>query len=261
MKKPRIFFVSHPHNEPGYRASNPGARISVAWNTTTKHHRKLIKRYGQYLKNGVLSEADLYFWGEYEAPSDCVLMNQKAAPKAIHDVLHPVRGSVPVLTNAQNTDPYVFGEHFKNICCGIKNKKYQNGDVIIFGHRNGDAFMFDTVLVVDRKAPINHLRTRTQYYKVSIEPLNQAYKTANKPKGPVEYYYKGTSFLEDQKVFSFIPCTLDFPTNKSMPSLNLVRFGSTAHAAAVTFTEERWRMILNAVISLGWEIGTYIEKV
>ena len=265
MREPKIYFVTHPMKEPPYKSAPAGTRISIPWNTTTKHRRKCIKRHGCYLKDGNRIESDLYFWGEYEAPSDCVLTGW-SCPKAIHDVLHPVRGTAPVLTNAQNTDPYVFGEHFKNICCGIRNRKYQHGDVVIFGCTDNKSFWFDTVLVIDKPVPINYLRTHTQYYKASIEPLNEAYKHAGilDKDGNIkkkDFFFKGQSHLEKNKLYSFVPCKLEAsPQLKDIPCLDLKKFGTTNHRA-VTYTKERWKMICEAVEKRKWQFGVYIEKV
>lgn len=265
MRDAKIYFVTHPMKEPPYRSDLPGTRICIPWNTTTAHRRKCIKRHGCYLKDGKRTESDLYFWGEYEAPSDCIITGW-SRPKAIHDVLHPVRGTTPVLTNAQNTDPYVFGEHFKNICCGITNRKYQRGDIIIFGCTDDRSFWFDTVLVIDGPVPINYLRNHTQYFKASIEPLNEAYKHAGilDKDGNIkkkDFFFKGQSHLENNNLFSFVPCKLEASSAlDELPCLDLKKFGTTNHCA-ITYSDKRWEMIREAVEDKDWCFGVYIEKV
>jgi len=242
-------------DEPRYGRAKIGDRISVRWTVRSPHRRKFMKRHGRYLNGNDLIEDELYFWGEYEAHSDCELKDKENAPKAVHDVLHPVRGSVPVLSNALNTDPYVFGEHFKNICCGIPKKKdeeeevYKHGDVIIFGNRKDGAFFFDTVFVVDRRVRIDYYLNKTQYYKLSIEPYNLDRKNE------VKYFYQGVSYIEDKEFYSFVPCSLEY-TKKKLPQVNISDFGLHRER-----TNDNWNKILKAVETAEWEIGVYIDKI
>ncbi len=167
MREPKIYFVTHPMKEPPYKSAPAGTRISIPWNTTTKHRRKCIKRHGCYLKDGNRIESDLYFWGEYEA---------------------------------------------------------------------------------------------------SIEPLNEAYKHAGilDKDGNIkkkDFFFKGQSHLENNNLYSFVPCKLDAsPQLKDIPCLDLKKFGTTNHRA-VTYTKERWNMICKAVEKRKWQFGVYIEKV
>ena len=241
-------------NEPRCGRAITGSRITIPWNTTKHHRRKFMKRHGRYLDSFHLTEDDLYFWGEYEAHSDCLIINKGKAPMAVHDVLHPVRGSVPVLSNALNTDPYVFGEYFKNICCGIPKRKkeeefYKHGDVIIFGNRKKGLFFFDTVFVVDRRITINYYLNKTQYYKVSIEPYNLVRENE------VKYYYQGVSYIENSEFYSFVPCSLEY-TNKELPYVDPKVFGSHRKR-----TNDNWQKILDAVKAAGWKIGVHIDKI
>ena len=248
-------------DEPRYGWAEIGERIPVRWTIRKPHRRKFMKRHGRYLDGDNLTEDDLYFWGEYEAHSDCVLVNKENAPKAVHDVLHPVRGSVPVLSNALNTDPYVFGNHFKNICCGIRKlNQYSLGDIVVFGSINDIYFEFDTVFVVEKKIEINHLRNTTQYYKACIEPLLRQGKS-------VSYYYQGLPYSGiDNPPFSFVPCSLNYSQKK--PKLELADFGSKvymqgfqAKAQAVDYDPKYWQKILDAVEAVDWKIGIHIDKI
>ena len=121
-----VYIVSHPQDEPSYNRKRPMSRMNLGWNTFNRHKRKFIKRSGSYLNGSTVHNADIYFWGEYEAGSDCTVVSNNR-PKAIHDVLIPARGVSPIPTSALNTDPYVFGNHFKHICCGMRKNggKYQ----------------------------------------------------------------------------------------------------------------------------------------
>lgn len=257
----KIYFVVHPKAEPPYGWPKIGSRITIPWNTTKRHHRKYIKRRGEYLLKHKRTEADLYFWGEYEPMTEALFVSRPNAPKAIHDVLYPVRGFASIPKDAENTDPYVFGNHFKNICCGIrKMNQYSPEDIVIFGNINDIYFEFDTVFVVEKKVEIDPLRNTTQYCKACIEPLLNQGKS-------VSYYYQGLPYSGiDNSPFSFVPCSLNYSQKK--PKLELADFGSKvykqgfqAKAQAVDYDQKYWPIILDAVEAAGWKIGVHIDKI
>ena len=234
----------------------------VQWNTSMSHHRKFIKRHGKYLENGTEKEGDIFFWGEYEPQSNCIIANV-CAYKAIHYGLSPVRNTI-IPPKALNTDPYVFGDHFKNICCGIKNRKYQPNDVILFGKIEKDVFknsyylILDTVFVVKEKVNIDYNLNKTQYFKASIEPLHIQNKV---------YFYRGENYASGKQYYSYVPCRLDH-TPRCKPKLDLASLGFKVNkggrgliAAHIIFSNNLWNMIRDSVINQGWLIGTYINKI
>jgi len=258
---PRIYITTHPLLEPKYGRVKLGVRKTLAWNTSHSHNRKFIKRYGQYLYNDKLYEGELFFWGEYEPPTTYTIVNN-IVPKAIHDQLYPVKNTI-VPPNALNTDPYVFGDHFKHICCGIGNRKFQAGDVILFGKievnttTNTHFLLLDTVVVVKEKVQINPLLNKTQYYKAAIEPMNSK----------KEFFYRGENYSPEKPYYSFVPCLLKYSI-KPLPHLDLKALGFTVKkgwrtwkADDIPFTHKRWKMITGAVIGDGWLIGTHINKI
>ena len=257
----QIFITTHPLSEPKYGRVKIGVRKNLPWNTSHSHYRKYIKRHGQYLSYGKVCEGELYFWGEYEPPTTCTIIN-KVVPKAIHDQLYPVRSTI-VPPNALNTDPYVFGDHFKHICCGIRNRNFQVGDVILFGKieenktKKTHFLLLDTVVVVKEKVQINPLLNKTQYYKAAIEPMNSK----------KEFFYRGENFSSGEPYYSFVPCLLEY-SSQPWPCLDLKKLGFTVKkgwrtwkADEIPFTHKRWEMIQNAVIKRGWLIGTHINKI
>ena len=269
---PTIYFVTHPMNEPHY--GRKLGLVRVPWNTGDNHFRKFIKRKGKYLNDihGKMKEADLYFWGEYEPPTDCDFIS-RTTPKAIHHTLHPVRGRVCIPDNAINTDPYVFGNHFKNICCGIRKKNieevYKEDDVIIFGQIIGEKyFWFDTVLVINKPIKINHTLNTTQYYNASIKPLIKARSKKNPcTRGNVRYFYQGKMFSENTHLYSFVPVSLNEHYEKK-PILDLDAFGTKIYkqgflprVSPVEFNQARWNKMLDAVKKAGLKIGIQIDKI
>lgn len=260
---PKVFFVCHPHREPKYSSYTIGNRVTIPWNVSlpgcSGHCRKFIKRGGlalDVLTQQVIRE-DLYFWGEYEPPTSAVIMNN-ARPIAVHDVLYPVRGNSPMIPNAMNTDPYVFGDHFKNICCGIGRKHYIPGDMILFGCYNSKTKLFalDTVMIVEQTVPINTQLNTSQYYKASIEPARGK-----------SFFYRGVNYNTSPRYFSFVPCRTAY-TTYSLPQIDLSKLGFVVKkgwrsyvAAGIPFTNKVWHDVVNQVTKSGWLLGVQIDKI
>ena len=255
---PKVFVCSHPHTEPPYGRKAIGTPISIPWNTSNNHWRKFIYRSGQYLENGSLKSGKIYFWGEYEPGSRGRIIS-RTTPKAVHDELIPVRGCMTIPVDALNTDPYVFGDHFKYICCRIGNTKHIPGDMILFGHfASTTLFRIDTVIVIKEMVKIDPKRNTSQYYKASIEPL----------KINEGYFYKDYNHSEN-KYFSFVPC-LVLPSLSSvpqMPSIDLTSYGFQIKkswygyvAASIPFSHGIWQKLIKDVTK-NWLIGTHIDMV
>lgn len=256
----KIYIVSHPHNEPSYSRKRPVSSVVIGWNTSTSHKRKFIKRKGQYLKNSKVIDSDIFFWGEYEAGSGCTVLSM-ARPKAIHDTLVPARGVSRLPAGAMNTDPYVFGNHFKHICCGMRwtGGNYESGDVILFGHVSyvdGRYLMaLDTVLVVKDRVNVDFKRNCTQYYKAGIEPTNK------------NVFYRGVPYSSETKYFSFVPCKTEY-SNHPLPVLDLGSMGFSVGKTfrswtsdPIPFTHKIWQTIIDKVHSEGWELGVHVDKI
>ena len=259
-----VYIVTHPHDEPSYGRSPIGTRLSIGWNTASSHKRKFIKRSGSYLSDTMVHNADLYFWGEYEAGSECTVVS-RTRPRAIHDVLIPARCVSSIPPEALNTDPYVFGNHFKYICCGMRKNggKYQPGDVILFGKVSYDItlnrhFMcLDTVFVVKEVVPVDMSLNYTQYYKAGIEPTY----------GKYNIFYRGVPYSPDVKYFSFVPCKTDC-SQDPLPMIDLTslsfivkkQFNSWT-AKPIILTPLVWDTIIKEVKMSGWELGIHIDKI
>jgi hypothetical protein len=155
---PALVHFPHPGAE-----HNPGRKSRQPWNTGTKHRRKFLRSPGQYVaRDGLLVEASLAFWGEWEAPS-CVLDRW----------------------SEKNTDPWVFGDCFRySNCKQVTQKSLQTlpgGSVILFGStlgrksEIGPRFVLDTVFVVgehrQRFTPSNPPNTDEAFRVCTIESL------------------------------------------------------------------------------------------
>ena len=261
-KKPRIYFTVHPQKESGVGRKKEGARVIVPWNTKQQHKRKLICRRGEYLNGSKLVEGEMYFWGEYEGPSEATVTGM-ACPKAVHDVLKPV-GEMEVPEGALNTDPYVFGERFRHICCGIGARKFIPGDVVVFGNIEWgfDAmFLVDTVVVIGGWEDVNSTSVTPQYHKAAIEPL---VKMGKAKKG----YYYGVGYGKGVERFSFVPCLSELSEEAcEHPKLDLEAMGFSANRGYggtvrnATLTQEIWEWLVGSVTEQGWKLGVRVEEI
>lgn len=264
---PKIYFLNHPNNEPRYPKSAPiGSNIRVPWNCSTKHKRKFIVRRGAYLSGTNVFIDKLYFWGEYEPPTQAIMV-KTTIPKAVHNKLTPVT-SLPA--KAQNTDPYVYG-CFRNICCRRRRiVKYYPGDVLVFGKMDStnNTLELDTVIVVEKIELVSKLSKASQYYKASVLPL-----PIPRPKD----YVEGLRYRGKERYFSFVPCLpaskINAKGNKHIlaagafckPVLHLNLFGTTAHknkmCRAVQLTPAYWANIISEVHNAGLELGIDIKRI
>lgn len=274
---PNIYIVNHPSQEPRYINKHVSAVNPINWNTSKHHNRKFIKRDGLYLdSNNQLVKDTLYFWGEYEAYSDAVIVNT-TPPYAIHINLLPIMKLLPMPTsNPQNTDPYVYG-CFRNICCGRKKDQYNNGDIIIFGKVNNSNIEFDTILVVDKCIDINMLSNTSQYYFASAHP-RYGIKFPN--------YIEGQMYVPGKDYYSFVPCLPKSKVNSNiininniaakqftkpvvnLQSLNKMGIPITLNGrkCAVSRVSNNlckllWQNIINSVHKVGLELGVYIQPI
>jgi hypothetical protein len=104
------YFIQFPHPGP----EHVPAEDDMPWNVGD-HARKFLRGHGRCIDHDdTLGEANVVFWGEWEAPSRVVTRwRDRHGPRALHDPYWctPPRGS------RQNTDPWVFGEAFRYSNC------------------------------------------------------------------------------------------------------------------------------------------------
>jgi len=152
----KLLFVQfiHPGGE-----HKPDDGDCKGWNTG-RHARKFIQNCGKYVDAtapGGVREDDLVFWGEWEPESTVSRRIAAPLPHGPHWVYQPYYGTPPKEW-AQNTDPFVFGDHFLYSNCLQRTKfgptqmtTLDRGSVILFGSCIGKTeFVVDTVFVVDR---------------------------------------------------------------------------------------------------------------
>lgn len=148
-----LCFVQFLH--PGGEQGPDDGRLK-GW-TVGPHRRKFLIGPGRYLVAGRPREAEVVFWGEWEAQSevDPIPAPTPDGPRWVH---RPFFDPPLSYRGLQHTDPFVFGDQFHYTGCMQHTKigptQMQNlsrGSVILFGScRNRSAFVVDTVFVVAR---------------------------------------------------------------------------------------------------------------
>ena len=159
-----VFVVQFPH--PG-REHNPSPilrfQTRMEW-SEGDHRRKFMCSPGRYVDGDAPIEAKLTFWGEWEPPSDVV--REWSPSGSLPRFLH-----APVWTKSgppkrQNTDPWVFGDHFRYSNCKQQAqprlRRLTPGSVIFFGSTKDGEFVLDTVFVVKNSANIPRTIPRIQ---------------------------------------------------------------------------------------------------
>ncbi|WP_278035863.1 hypothetical protein [Flavobacterium nitratireducens] len=114
--------LNHPgHQKPfrlGHGYCQIGNQIIRKWSNDVVHFRKFIQNNGHYvidLEDLQPSQADLFFWGEWEGNSyfdEFPNADYRILPNGLHKLFHSTK-----IRGLQNTDPYIYGENFKYCVC------------------------------------------------------------------------------------------------------------------------------------------------
>jgi hypothetical protein len=229
-----VSIVQFPH--PGREHVPLGSHMG--WNRDS-HARKFISCRGAYLgEHGEPVQDDLVFWGEWEAQSRVVRRWDRAP--GLPTVLHEPYWSPPSgEAEWQNTDPWVFGDHFLYSNCKQHTdntparrpsalQSLRRGSVILFGSGKGGHFVLDTVFVVagvlGRFVPASdtsHLPIDEAFDVCTVERL-----TGDGPHiAQSEYTLIAGATVDDpvHGMFSFVPCRRrdDRPMRFARPAIHL----------------------------------------
>lgn len=262
----------------------------IPWNNHDKHRRKFILSEGQFVTDGKLIDSDLTFWGEWEAQSKIDYLNNTKPkyPKYLNKpFLDP---SVPERTH--NTDPYVFGSHFRFVICMQRHfkmlKDLSPNSLILFGSSIDKKFCIDTVFVVSefiQKYSYQNIEKifneKNKYYYASVNPMYDDTKfnkdvieeESCRIKDNESYtFYKGVNYEEKGKyndIYSFVPSKLYDSGNESkfvfkQPEIDLDII-STEKNQGVNYNRRRefstkeivhyWNKIKESVESKGLVLG------
>jgi len=280
----KLCFVQFLH--PGGEAPVPPSG-NVPWNTDN-HGRKFLRTRGDYLP-GIGTEpvraAVLGVWGEWEAQTNASPLAQRVpgGPTWIHEPYY----DSSVEGWRQNTDPFIFGEHFHYTGCRqhVKPKnarvrvptqlaKLRRGSVIVFGSARSRQFIIDTVFVVGDEM-IDH--SSQNYERLLDGRISQAYREvtidswySGQPPASQTHrlYFGATPERPIDGMFSFVPCARlgERPSGFARPRIEmgqvtqnkamgfkLTILDSTRDAALL------WRRVIEQVLDAGLAIGVRIE--
>jgi hypothetical protein len=274
---PHPVLVHFPH--PGTE-HNPGTVSRQPWNTG-EHRRKFLRTSGRYVAaNGSLVEAQVAFWGEWEAPSYIVSRWAKKdeLPSFLHD---PVWEDPTIPGFRQNTDPWVFGDCFRYSNCHQLNqiglRRLAAGSVILFGsslgvHSEfGPRFVLDTVFVIGTQShvfsPADPPKTEEAFRICSVDALGTGVDATTK-----FTLYRGATYEAPiNNTYSFIPCRrVDGKQFRfARPSLSLSpdvlnprnwRTPSGANRPlALEDIREYWSYVRGQVVAAGCLIGVHLS--
>jgi len=210
----------------------------IPWNNNDTHRRKFILSNGKFVNDNVeQEESELVFWGEWEAQSEIVRINNGNTNPPNYLNRPFINPAVPNRTH--NTDPYVFGDKFRYIICkqGYFHNVLTNlepNSIILFGSSINGQFCLDTVFVVSNDKSnytvntienLFPLSTRGQYYHASVNPIYDEFEYNRNAQSEDfcrindqrDYtFYKAVNFLERQNyngLYSYVPCQVYNPQN------------------------------------------------
>jgi hypothetical protein len=262
---------------------HPGGEHRVAkdgwkdWNTTD-HRRKFISSMGRSMEpGGEISESNLSFWGEWEAPSRQVFSWKRQGNLPENLVVPTFPGRAATTRGLQNTDPYVFGDSFKyTLCRQIKNGKptyFTNlapGTLILFGSKVQHQFVLDTAFVVDNEST-NHSSQNWEselshvssvYRAVTLEPM---YGDVNiKPENTFRFYSGARIENAINGMYSFFPCIQETndPMRFERPVIDVpgivnhaLMMGSKGTKMPLSEIEKVWQLVVSQVHNQGLRLG------
>lgn len=209
----------------------------MPWNARSFHRRKFLQAEGEFVASdgqGVESSL-LRFWGEWEPTSEmCRLVGD--SPKCLHipflkkddqskytsemgaaphcggDNAPKCNGKAKESKGLQNTDPFVFADHFFYGACQQNSKKgnptnmqsLEKGSIILFGSRLKGKFVLDTVFVVEDKHEYSPGSMATDLKGFAPDVYPYIMQMGGHDKWTC---YKGASFQEPfHQMYSFVPC-------------------------------------------------------
>jgi hypothetical protein len=253
-----------------------------SWNRGA-HRRKFLEVEGDYLEeaDGTLRRAPVVLWAEWEPESDAapITIPVDDGPRWLHRPFYVrPRTYRPGGDPLQNTDPFVFGEHFRyTLCRQWRNKTNRPtllrdlavGSLILFGSLKGGSFVLDTVFVTGQSTLHDHGSWRTAlpdlpetYVDVTMKP------TYAWGPGPQLRHYSGASYSEPvDDMFSFAPC---LPANVgrngfARPTITLD--GYVTQGLMMGFKATRglkesavrdlWRRVVDQVVDADLALGSY----
>lgn len=270
-----VWFVSHPYAAPP--TGNMVGNICL-WNRSAPHHRKLIESsQATVVTRGLkpLSGQEITFIGEWECCSSFVACQQNSPFNRIHTPIHSAHDAA--IPDCMNTDPYVFGDKFKWICCKQPDMERINiGDIVIFGSytlkdSTVDKMLIDTVLVVDKV--IGGEDFDPSKFSQCYNDVTICHTVTNHDKFYIVLgkMYDPANSYEANVPFSFVPCKRNedglmdkLILDRRLPIKELsgqpLRIGQNGGHVDIDDNIAAWRAVVDMVRSAGCELGVFMPE-
>lgn len=266
----KLCFVQFLH--PG-REHEPEEGGHKAWNTDN-HRRKFVECPGRYLSAGIPKDAVLDFWAEWEPESTLVRTTSSSAPGAPRFVFSPYLVTPTSSVFLQNTDPFVFGEHFLYVICQqhrgdgrpTQMRNLTEGSVILFGSCQHEQFLLDTVFVV---ASYEDFTPEKGTALNTPLPLGYGAITLDRVRQHLSYrLYRGATFAQPlHGMYSFFPCrpAACCPDGFPRPTIQTPQFITDTLAQgrrlnpqnSIDDVSRQWQDVRDQVMRQQLDIGVY----
>ncbi len=214
-----LCFVQFMHPGPEHC---PDDRCFKSWNRDL-HRRKFLVSPGRCIRQGMVRNAELVFWSEWEPESEVVCRIARALPQYPRYLYRPYYVVPDSYRGLQNTDPFVFGGFFYGNCRQHKSGKptrlcsLGRRSVILFGSSVSGKFALDTVFVVRDSIPYDCTSALLKnlvppgYVEVVLNPLclsGRSHEGGCPPDNRAPYrLYTGATYTDRvDGMYSFFPC-------------------------------------------------------
>jgi hypothetical protein len=253
----------------------------IDWNNHKSHRRKFLLSNGRYISNNTEQEEKLTFWGEWEAQSYITKL-KKTLPFHPNYINRPFI-NFKVKNRLHNTDPHIFGKHFKYLICRQKSydilRNLEPFSMILFGSNINNKFCLDTLFLVSNESTPFTIKSieetfnqKDQYYYLSVQQLlNEKTNSTN------FRYYEGVQYRNKKmyhNIYSFVPSKLYNPNNDAsyvfkQPIINLDIINhkllqginsNNNHNYTIKEIVHYWNEIVNQIERFGLFRGIYFEN-
>lgn len=289
LQEPKLQMIQFPHPIWEDRADIRGVK---PWNRSA-HKRNFIVLPGEAIVakgDEPKRFEDISFWGEWEPEAKIVKHFDEAdSPITPRRLIAPLFPKDMPESNGDhccgNTDPFVFGEHFKYSNCRQYFRGRPNrlqyllaGSLILFGGIYQHDFWLDTVFVVKDKLKYKGCDCQNQkmqdflgadypfFHAATLKPI-----AASRDMQKLNYtLYLGQTWWENPNYFSFAPCDVNertFPKVRLTPKM-IQKLSENANNYTVLgeyeepspTPQEVWNKIVDEVFAQGLSLGVRFDN-
>ncbi len=290
LQEPKLQMIQFPHPIWEDRADFGGVK---PWNRSA-HKRNFIVSPGEAIvSKGAEPKRfeNISFWGEWEPEAKIVGHFYKSdspiTPRRLIAPLFPKDMPEPSGDKCcGNTDPFVFGEHFKYSNCRQNISGHPNrlqylsaGSLILFGGIYRGDFWLDTVFVVKDKLKYKGCDCQNQkmqaflgadypfFHAATLKPI-----AASRDMQKRHYtLYRGQNWQENPNYFSFVPCDVNGRafSKVKLSSTMIQNLSKNANNYTVLgeyeepnpTPQEIWEKIVDEVFAQGLSLGVRFDNI